>query len=153
MRVAWRVTCCVISRNDVALIVPHIMCRNDTYLTAWKLLSPVLGLGTRDSRRDDATRAQRCARCKVWVSCTAFSVGMCCVHGRRSYESSCILCVSYRTLLLRVLLLLHNRYFEVLRSTPYYLVPGIRYHCVNFWSFLFGIACDTPSIKVDTTEQ
>ena len=34
MRVAWRVTCCVISRNDVALIVPHIMCRNDTYLTA-----------------------------------------------------------------------------------------------------------------------
>ena len=31
---------------------------------------------------------------------------------------------------------------------------NIRYHCVNFQSFFsFWIACDTPSIKVDTTEQ
>lgn len=36
------------------------------------------------SRRDHSARGQRCARCKVWVCGTAFSVGVCSAHGPAS---------------------------------------------------------------------
>lgn len=36
------------------------------------------------SRRDHSARGQRCARCKVWVCGTTFSVGVCNAHGPAS---------------------------------------------------------------------
>lgn len=87
--VEWRVTCDVVglgSRNDVASLLCRIYCAETLPISPHDRV--VCCLLSVYSRHDDATRGQRCARCKVWAYGTTFSVGVCSAQGAASLRES-----------------------------------------------------------------